>query len=122
MKVEELSQFGKALEMPKEGMKKQEKVIFNLLKKEIGLFGFISLTLKMKKEVKRLKNEFPEAVLKAKTIGKDMDKQMLMMASLFFAIANKRGRKYAKSFMEGMIQKVASVSMPAIYQLNDLVQ
>lgn len=122
MKVEELSQYGKALEMPKEGMKKQEKVIFSLLRKEFGLLGFLVLTAKMKKEAKRIKQEFPDEVARAKSIGKDMDKQLVTMASLFFAIANKRGRKFAKSFMQGMMKKVASVSMPAIYQLNELVK
>ena len=38
MKVEELAMYGKALEMPKEGLKAQQKVVFNLLKKEFGLF------------------------------------------------------------------------------------
>jgi hypothetical protein len=59
---------------------------------------------------------------KPEPLVKNMDKQMVMMASLFFAIANKKGRKFAKAFMEGMMQKVASVSMPAIYQLDDLVK
>ena len=122
MKVEELSQYGKALEMPKEGVKKQEKVIFSLLKKEFGLMGFVTLSLKMNQQAKRIKKEFPGEVQKAKTIGKNMDKQLVMMASLFFAIANKRGRNFAKTFMEGMMQKVASVAMPAIYQLDDLVK
>jgi len=122
MKVEELSQFGKALEMPKKGMKKQEKVIFSLLRKEFGFLGLITLTKKMKNEAKRLRKEFPLEIAKAKSIGKDMDKQLVMMASLFFAIANKRGRNFAKAFMEGMMQKVAPVSMPAIYQLDELIK
>lgn len=122
MKVEELAMFGKALEMPKEGLKAQQKVVFNLLKKEFGLFGMISLMININKQVKRIKNEFPEAIQTAKDIGKDMDKQAFMMGGLFYAIANKRGRKYAKIFMTNLIQKVAPVSMPAIYQLSDLVK
>ena len=39
MKVEELEMYGKALEMPKEALKKQMKVVFSLLKKEFGIFG-----------------------------------------------------------------------------------
>ncbi len=122
MKVEELSQYGKGLTMPKEGLKKQEKVIFKYLFKEFGLIGFISLIVNMNKQAKRLKREFPEVMEKARTIGDDMDKQSCAMGGLFFAIANKKGRKYAANFMMDMVQKVASVSMPAIYQLDELVE
>lgn len=45
MKVEQLSQYGKALEMPKEGLKKQQKVVFNLLRKEFGLMGLLGLLM-----------------------------------------------------------------------------
>ena len=34
MRVEELSMYGKALEIPKEGLRKQMKVVLNLLRKE----------------------------------------------------------------------------------------
>ncbi len=122
MKVEELSQYGKALEMPKEGLKKQEKVIFNLLKKEFGLLGFMLLMMRVKKNANRIKKDYPKQVEKAKIIGKDMDKQLLMMGGLFFAIANKKGRKFAENFMSKMMQNVAPVSMPAMYQLDELVK
>lgn len=122
MKVEELSQYGKALEMPKEGLKKQEKVIFNLLKKEFGLFRFILLMMGVKKNANRIKKEYPEQVEKAKNIGKKMDKQLLMMGGLFFAIANKKGRKFAEIFMSKMMKNVAPVSMPAMYQLDELIK
>ena len=122
MKVEELSMYGKALEMPKEGFKAQQKVVLNLLKKEFGLFGILSLMIGLRKHIKRIKKEFPEAVKKAKIVGKDMDKQVCMMGGLFYAIADKKGRKYAQKFMTDLIQKVAPVSMPAIYQLSDLIK
>ena len=41
MKVEELEMYGKALEMPKEALRKQTKIVFNLLRKEFGLGGII---------------------------------------------------------------------------------
>lgn len=122
MKVEELSQYGKALEMPKKGLKKQEKVVFNLLRKEFGLLGFIPLMMRVKKHSNRIKKQYPEQVEKAKNIGKDMDKQMLMIGGLFFAIADKKGKNFAENFITKMMQNVAPVSMPAIYQLDDLVK
>ena len=53
----------------------------------------ISLMININKQVKRIKNEFPEAIQTAKDIGNDMDKQAFMMGGLFYAIANKRCRK-----------------------------
>jgi hypothetical protein len=122
MKVEELSQYGKGLEMPKEGLKKQGKVMFRLLIKEFGIIGFIGLLFQMNKEAKRLKNEFPDVMKYAKTMGDDMDKQSCTIGGLFFAVAKKKGKKYATEFMTIIIQKIAPVSLPAIYQLDELVK
>ena len=122
MKVEELSMYGKALEMPKKGLKAQQKVVLNLLKKEFGLFGLIPLMIGIYKNIKRIKKEFPEAVQKAKIIGKEMDKQLCMMGGLFFAIAGKKGKTHAAEFMTNMMQSIAPVSLPAIYQLDELVK
>ena len=122
MKVEELSQYGKALEMPEEAMKKQEKVIFSMLRKEFGIFGVMFLMKQVRKHSKRIKQEFPEVVQRANIIGKDMDKQLLILGGMFFAIADKKGRKFAKDFITGIFQNVAPVSMPAMYQLEDLVK
>ncbi len=122
MKVEELSQYGKGLEMPKKALKKQEKVIFGMLRKEFGIFGVMILMMRVKKQSRRIKSEFPEVIKRANTIGKDMDKQCLMLGGLFFAIADKKGRKYAKDFITRIFQNVAPVSMPAMYQLDELVK
>jgi len=122
MKVEELTQFGKALEMPEKGRKKQQKVMFSMLRKEFGIAGLIFLYRRLKKHSRRIQREYPEAILMTKKIGKDMDKQMLMMTSLFFAISDKKGKKFAQRFMTSMMQNIAPVSMPAIYQLEELVK
>ena len=63
MKVEELSQYGKGLEMPRETLKKQEKILFKLLKKEVGLFGMIGIGMRIMKHAKRLKKEHPDQVV-----------------------------------------------------------
>lgn len=122
MKVEELEMYGKALEMPKEAMKKQAKIVFALLKKEFGIFGLPSLLLRMKKHSKRIVKEYPDAIKKARSISEVIEKELTMMGSLFFAIADKKGRKFAQNFMISMMRNVATVSMPALYQLNDLVK
>ncbi len=122
MKVEELSMYGKALEMPKEGVRKQMKVVFNLLRKEFGILGLFGIMLGIKKHSKRITNEYPEAMDKANNIGEVIAKELTMMGALFSAIADKRGREYAKEFMTRMMQNIAPVSMPGIYQLNELVK
>ncbi|NPE30102.1 L-2-amino-thiazoline-4-carboxylic acid hydrolase [Methanococcoides sp. SA1] len=120
MKVEELSQFGKALTMPKEGIKKQEKIVFKLIYKEFGIIGMPGLIIKLFKEYNRIKKQFPEVMEYAKKIG--LDKQTCMMGGLFFTITAKRNREFAKVFITNLIQEVATVSIPAIYQVPELVK
>ncbi|MCG8700527.1 MAG: L-2-amino-thiazoline-4-carboxylic acid hydrolase [Bacteroidales bacterium] len=122
MKVEELEMYGKALQMPKQALKKQAKIVFGLLRKEFGIFGIPGLLIGMKKHAKRINKEFPDAVKKARSISDVFEKELITMGSLFSAVADKRGRKIAKEFMVSMAHNVASISMPAIYQVNDLVK
>ncbi|WP_430814926.1 L-2-amino-thiazoline-4-carboxylic acid hydrolase [Carboxylicivirga sp. RSCT41] len=122
MKVEELEMYGKALEMPIEALKKQKKIVFHLLRREFGLLGLVPLLLGIQKHRKRLKKEYPVALQEAKNISDVFEKELTVMGSLFFAIADKKGRKSAQDFMVKMARDVALVSMPAIYQLNDLVK
>jgi len=122
MKVEELEMYGKALEMPKEAVKKQSKIVFRLLRREFGIFGIPGLLIGIRKHSKRIIREYPDAIKKAKSISEVFGKELTMMGSLFSAIADKRGRKNAQEFMISMIRNIATVSMPAIFQLNDLVK
>ena len=122
MKVEELRMYGKGLDMPKEAVKKQMKIVFRLLKKEFGLFGMLGLFIGIRKHAKRIKKQYPEAVEKARTVSKVFEKELIMMGGLFSAIADKRGRKSAQDFLIDMMRKTAVTSLPAIYQLPDLVK
>lgn len=122
MKVEELKMYGKALEMPKEAVKKQTKIVFRLLRKEFGVFGMLKLLIGIRKHSKRIKKQFPDAVKKARQISKVFEKELVMMGALFSAIADKRGRKIAQEFLIDMMRKTAATSLPALYQLPDLVK
>lgn len=122
MKVEELAMYGKALEMPKEGVRKQMQVVFSLLRKEFGISGLVGIMLGVKRHSKRISRDYPEAMEKANSISPVIAKELSMMGALFSAVADKRGRVYAKEFMTRMMQNVAPVSMPGLYQLNDLVK
>jgi hypothetical protein len=122
MKVEELEMYGKALEMPKDALKKQKKIVFNLFRKEFGIFGIPAIIIGMNKHSKRIAKEYPDAIKEARSISVVFEKELKTMGSLFFAIADKRGRKFAQDFLISMAHNVAAVSMPAIYQINDLVK
>jgi hypothetical protein len=122
MKVEELEMYGKALEMHKDAMKKQDKIIFSLLRKEFGIFGLPGLMIRMKKHAKRIARDYPEAIKKAKSISDVFEQELKTMGSLFSAIADKKGRKYAQDFLNNMARTIGPISMPAIYQVNDLVK
>lgn len=108
MKVEELKMYGKALEMPKEAVKKQMKIVFRLLRKEFGVFGMLKLLIGIRKHSKRIKKQFPDAVKKARQISKVIEKELVMMGALFSAIADKRGRKIAQEFLIDMMRKTAA--------------
>lgn len=122
MKVEELKMYGKALEMPKEAMKKQSKIVLNLLRKEFGIVGILAIVIGISKHSKRIKKEYPEAVRKANEISKVIGQELVMMGSLFSAIADKKGRTFAQEFLIKMIRNMAPYSLPALYQLPDLVK
>ena len=122
MKVEELEMYGKALEMPKEAIRKQTKIVFSLLRKEFGIGGLIGVALGIRKHTKRIKKNYPEAIAEANRISKVIGQELSMMGALFSAVADRRGRKSAMEFMTRMMQNMASVSMPALYQLPDLLK
>ena len=122
MKVEELEMFGQALEMPKAALKKQKKIVFNLIKKEFGLCGFIPLAMRIRKHTQRITKGYPKAIEKAKSISPVLEDQLIMLGALFSAVADKKGRKFAKDFMVQMARNIAPVSLPAIYQVKDLVR
>jgi hypothetical protein len=122
MKVEELKMYGKALEMPKQALRKQAKITFNHLRIEFGIIGLIGIGLGIRKHSKRIKKEYPEAIATAKEISDVIAKELATMGALFSAIADRKGRKFAKEFMISLAHNMGPVSIPAIYQVKDLVK
>jgi hypothetical protein len=122
MKVEELEMYGKALEMPKEATKKQIKIVFRLLRKEFRVFGIIKMLIGISRHSRRIREEYPNAIKKASLISKTIEQELVMMGALFSAIADKRGRKKAQEFLINMMRKTAPTSLPALYQLPDLLK
>jgi len=123
MKVEELSQYGKTLTgLPKEAMKKQKAIVFREIRKKFGLFGILPFFIRLLLEQRALKRKYPEAYQETLKVGEDAAKEFPMLIAMFNIIARKEGKENAYEFVKGIFQKVAIHSMPALYQIDDLVK
>ncbi len=123
MKVEELSQYGKTLSgLPKEVMKKQMVIVFREIRTKFGLLGILPFFVKVLLEQRALKKNYPEAYQETLKLSEDAAKEIPMLIAMFNIIARKEGRENAYEFVKGIFQKVAVYSMPAMYQIDDLVK
>jgi len=121
-KVEELSQYGKPLRSPKKAAKKQMAIIFSELRHKFGILGLIPFFGKVLVERGRLKKRYPEAIKLAQKLGPETADEFVLMASMFNVMAKKDGREQAYEFLKGMVQKVGPIGIPAMYQVDDLVE
>ncbi len=123
MKVEELSQYGKTLSgLPKEAVKKQQGIVLREIRKKFGLIGILPFFIKLFLGQRRLKRKYPEAYQAVLKVGESAAKDVTMLISMFNIISRKEGREYAYEFVKSIFQKVAIHSMPAMYQIDDLVK
>ena len=129
MKVEELSQYGITLSsLPKEALKKQESIVLREIRNKFGLMGIVPFFFRLFLEQRALKRRYPEAYQATLKLGesvakgKSASKEITMLISMFNIIARKEGRENAYEFVKGIFQKVAVYSMPAMYQVDDLVK
>ena len=123
MKVEELSQYGKTLSgLPKEAVKKQQGIVLREIRKKFGLIGILPFFIRLLLGQRRLKRKYPEAYQAVLKVGESAAKDVTMLISMFNIISRKEGRKNAYEFVESIFQKVAIISMPAMYQIDDLVK
>ncbi len=123
MKVEELTQYGKTLSgLPKETVKKQESIALREIRNKFGLIGILPFFIRLFLEQRGLKRKYPEAYQATLKLSEDAAKDITMLISMFNIIARKEGRENAYEFVKGIMQKVAVYSMPAMYQIDDLVK
>ena len=123
MKVEELSQYGKTLSgLPKEAMKKQQAIVIREIRKKFGLLGIVPFFIRLLLGQRAIKKNYPEAYQETLKVGKDVAKELPMLIAMFNIIARKEGRENAYKFVESIFQKVAIHSMPAMYQIDDLIK
>ena len=123
MKVEELQQYGKTLSgIPKEAMKKQEIIVMSEIRNKFGLIGILPFFVRLYLEQNRLKRKFPEAYKATVKVGESAAKELPMLIAMYNLIAKKEGKEKAYEFVQSIFQKVAVYSMPALYQVDDLVK
>jgi hypothetical protein len=123
MKVEELSQYGKTLSgLPKEAVKKQQAIVINEIRRKFGLLGIVPFFIRLLLEQRAIKKNYPEAYQETLKVGKDVAKELPMLIAMFNIIARKEGRENAYEFVKEIMKKVAIYSMPAMYQIDDLVK
>lgn len=122
MKVEDLSQFGKPLEMPKKAQRKMRGIVLTALREKFGLLGMAPFCIKFLAEQRRLRKTHSDLVAKAAQISPEFAQNLVLLPALFNVTARRDGREQAYEFVKDIFQRVAVHSMPAIYQIDDLVQ
>ena len=121
MKVEELEGYGAALEMPKEAVKKQSKIMLSALIGKFGVLCTLSIFWDTLRNTKKLKREYPETLKKVRTVGKVLEKELFVFSGIFLSIAKRLGREEAYEFFKSeIINEIAKISIPSIYQVDDL--
>ncbi len=122
MRVEDLSQFGKPLGMPKKAQRKMLGIVLTALREKFGPLGMVPFFIKLLAEQRRIRKGHPDLVAKAAEIGPEVAKNLVLLPSLFNVTARRDGREQAYEFVKDIFQRVAAHSMPAIYQIDELVQ
>ena len=122
MNVTELSQYGKPLGLPREAQREQVGIVFSALRERSGLLGMVPFFIRVLAEQRRIRRAHPDLVSKARDIGPEVAKEMVLLASLFMVAARRDGREQAYEFLKSIFQKVAIHSMPGIYQIDELAK
>jgi len=121
MKVNELEKFGAQLEMPKEAVKKQSKIMLRALRKQFGILGMLSIFKDTWANQRRLRRDHPETHRKAAAISDIIEKELFTFSAMFLALAKRLGREEAYEFFKArVINEIAQTSMGLLYQLEDL--
>ena len=121
MKVEELKQFGANLEMPREAVKQQGKIMFRALRQRFGILGTLGILRDTWVNQRRLRRDYPETGRKAAAISDIIEKELFTFSAMFLALAKRLGREEAYEFFKAKVMnEIAQTSMGLIYQVEDL--
>jgi hypothetical protein len=121
MKVEELEKYGAKLEMPKEAVKEQSKIMLKALRREFGFWGMLGVFIDTYFKKRKLKKENPKTRERAAAISKTIEKELFIFSGMFLALAKRMGRENAYAFFrDKVMNEIAKTSMALLYQLDDL--
>lgn len=122
MNVEDLERYGQPLRLPKEAQRRQIPIVLSAVRDRYGGLGAIPYLLQVVVEIRRIKREHPGPVTEARKLGRATAAEMVLLTALFKVAARRDGREEAYRFLRDIFQRVAQHSMPALYQIDDLVQ
>ena len=71
---------------------------------------------------KKIKREYSQAYEKALTISKNAATEITILVAMYNLIAKNDGNEKAYNFLKKIFQEMAVYSMPAYYQVDDLVR
>jgi hypothetical protein len=121
MKVEELERFGAKLEMPKEAVRNQSKIMLRALRERFGILGMLGIFKDTWVNQGRLRRDHPETRRKAAAISEIIEKELFTFSAFFMALAKRLGREEAYEFFKTKVMnEIAQTSMSQIYQVEDL--
>jgi len=121
LQVENLEKYGASLEMPKEAVKAQFRIMLKALRKRFGFWGMLGVFLDTYSIQRKLRRDFPETRKKAAEYGKIIEKELFALSGIFLALAKRLGRNEAYDFLKNeVIYELAPISMALLYQVADL--
>ena len=121
MKVEELEKYGAKLEMPKDAMKEQSKIMLRALRRKFGIVGMLGVFKDLYFFQRKLRKDYPETLKKVSAMGEVMEKELFTFSGMFLALAKRLGRENAYEFFKTeVMNEIAKTSMASLYQLSDL--
>ena len=121
MRVNDLSQYGKPLTFPKEVQGRQIGIVFRAIREEFGIMGVLPFLARVVREQRALRRQHPNVIDEARKLGPEVAREMVMLTALFNVAAARLGRGPAYDFLRRLFQRIAVFTMPAIYQIDELV-
>ncbi len=123
-RVEGLAQYGKGLDdMPRRVLVKQAGVLVSELRRRYGTWGLSRMVFDIARERRRIQSAHPDTVdLLRRDWGSGAVNEALGMTALFNVLVPIEGRAGAYEVAKSIFQRIAPMSMQALYQSRDLAR
>jgi hypothetical protein len=122
-RVEDLERFGKnIMDIPKDAFKGQGKIMFAAFRKKFGLFGLLPFAFRVLVERRKILRQYSVQYKKLQALSPEGAAEITGMTAMFNVIAQRESREQAYAFVKSIFEVIALKSLPALYQLDDLVK